>query len=148
MQTNRLLALLLVVICFVSAVVGFKNQRLVLVPPTQENHLEIVRLTGAITSDPNTLDVRDRLLEILEEDNVKGVLLSINSPGGTVAASQEIYQAVRRLREKKPVYVSMLDVAASGGYYVASAADRVYANDGTLTGSIGVILSGFNVESS
>ncbi|MFN3361596.1 MAG: signal peptide peptidase SppA [Pseudanabaenaceae cyanobacterium] len=144
MSTHRLIALLLVFVCFVSAVVGLRNQR-VLRPPSQENHLEIVRLNGAISSDPTTLEVRDRLLAIAEEDNVKGVLLAINSPGGSVAASQEIYQAVRRVREKKPVYVSMLDVAASGGYYVASAADRIYANDGTLTGSIGVILSGFNV---
>lgn len=145
MSTHRLIALLLVFVCFVSAVVGFRNQRGVLAPSSQENYLEIVRLNGAISSDPTTLEVRDRLLEIAEKDNVKGVLLSINSPGGSVAASQEIYQAVRRVREKKPVYVSMLDVAASGGYYVASAADRIYANDGTLTGSIGVILSGFNV---
>ncbi len=144
MQTNRLIALILIVACFVSAIVGVKNKS-VLVPPNNQNRLELVRLNGAIAGDTATLEVRNRLRELATEDNVKGVLLSINSPGGTVGASKELYEAVKNLRAKKPVYVSMLDVAASGGYYAASAADRVYANEGTLTGSIGVILSGLNV---
>jgi len=142
MQTNRLIALILVVVCFVSAIVGVKRQQALF---TSGDHLEVVRLTGTIGGTPSTLEVRNRLLKLATEDNVKGVLLSINSPGGTVGASKEIYEAVKTLKAKKPVYVSMLDVAASGGYYVASAADRVYANEGTLTGSIGVILSGLNV---
>lgn len=144
MQTNRLIALILIVACFVSAIVGVKNKS-VLVPPNNQNRLELVRLNGAIAGDTATLEVRNRLRELATQDNVKGVLLSINSPGGTVGASKELYEAVKNLRAKKPVYVSMLDVAASGGYYAASAADRVYANEGTLTGSIGVILSGLNV---
>ncbi len=144
MQTNRLIALILIVACFVSAIVGVKNKS-VFVPPDNQNRLEVVRLNGPIAGDASTLEVRNRLRELATEDNVKGVLLSINSPGGTVGASQELYEAVKDLRAEKPVYVSMLDVAASGGYYAASAADRVYANEGTLTGSIGVILSGLNV---
>ncbi len=145
MQTNRLIALILVVVCFVSAIVGVKRQQALFTSGASQNHLEVVRLTGTIGGDTSTLEVRNRLLKLATEDNVKGVLLSINSPGGTVGASKEIYEAVKTLKAKKPVYVSMLDVAASGGYYVASAADRVYANEGTLTGSIGVILSGLNV---
>ncbi len=145
MQTNRLIALILVVVCFVSAIVGVKRQQALFTSGSGQNHLEVVRLTGTIGGDTSTLEVRNRLLKLATEDNVKGVLLSINSPGGTVGASKEIYEAVKTLKAKKPVYVSMLDVAASGGYYVASAADRVYANEGTLTGSIGVILSGLNV---
>ncbi len=145
MQTNRLIALILVVVCFVSAIVGVKRQQALFTSGASQNHLEVVRLTGTIGGDTSTLEVRNRLLKLATEDNVKGVLLSINSPGGTVGASKEIYEAVKTLKARKPVYVSMLDVAASGGYYAASAADRVYANEGTLTGSIGVILSGLNV---
>lgn len=84
-----------------------------------------------------------RLLQKLrKEDKVKGVVLRINSPGGTVAASQEIWQQVKQLvAEGKPVVVSMADVAASGGYYVAAPASYIFANGGTITGSIGVITS-------
>lgn len=77
-----------------------------------------------------------------EDDSVKGMVIRINSPGGAVSATHDLYEAVQEFRAAdKPVYASMGDVAASGGYYMASAADRVYANSGTLTGSVGVILS-------
>lgn len=145
MQTNRLIALILVVVCFISAIVGVKNQQSGIISADRQDYLEVVRLSGPIAGDGGTLAVRNRLLELVKEDRVKGVLLAINSPGGTVGASKELYEAVKQLRETKPVYVSMLDVAASGGYYAASAADKVYANEGTLTGSIGVILSNLNV---
>lgn len=71
--------------------------------------------------------------------SVKAVVVRINSPGGSPAASQEMYEAIRRVRTKKPVFCSMGDVAASGGYYVAAACDKIYADPATLTGSIGVI---------
>ena len=74
-----------------------------------------------------------------KDPSVKSVVIRINSPGGSASASQEMFQAVRRLRETKPVIASMGDVAASGGYYVAAACDKIYANGSTLTGSIGVI---------
>ncbi|MDO5305526.1 MAG: signal peptide peptidase SppA, partial [bacterium] len=75
------------------------------------------------------------------DDTVKGVILRINSPGGTVGMSQRLYSAVMHVREKKPVIAVLDDIAASGGYYVASAADRIVALEGTMTGSIGVIMS-------
>jgi protease IV len=79
--------------------------------------------------------------------DVKGVLLRINSPGGSVAAVQEIHQEVLALRKAgKPVVSSFGDVAASGGYYIASACDRIVANPGSLTGSIGVVLQLGNVQ--
>jgi protease-4 len=88
-----------------------------------------------------------RLLYYAAKDtNVKGVLLRINSPGGTVGMSQELYDAVSEVRKHKPIVVSMGDVAASGGYYTAAAADRILANPGTLTASIGVILQTINAE--
>jgi protease IV len=76
----------------------------------------------------------------------KSVVIRINSPGGGVAASQEIHDAIKKFRAetKKTVVVSMYSVAASGGYYVACASDKIYANPGTITGSIGVIAEWYN----
>ncbi len=76
------------------------------------------------------------------ESDIKAVVLYVNSPGGSAAASQAIYKEVAALAEKKPVIAAMDDVAASGGYYVACAADKIMANGSTMTGSIGVIMSG------
>jgi protease-4 len=85
--------------------------------------------------------------EYRDDPAVRAVVLRINSPGGVVAPTQEIAAAVRRLREaKKPVVASLGSVAASGGYYVAVAADRIYASPGTLTGSIGVVMQLANLE--
>lgn len=87
------------------------------------------------------------LAEYRDDPAVRAVVLRINSPGGVVAPTQEIFTAVRRLREaKKPVVASLGSVAASGGYYVAVAADRIYASPGTLTGSIGVVMQLANLE--
>lgn len=78
-------------------------------------------------------------IDVLERDpSIRGVLIRINSPGGAVAPSQEMFQAVKRLAKVKPVVASMNTVAASGGYYVACAAPTIVANPGTLTASIGV----------
>lgn len=96
--------------------------------------------------DSNAVTARKGLQEALEDDAVKGVLLMINSPGGTVGMSQELHRAVQRLARKKPVVAYMGDMAASGGYYAACAATQIMANPGTLTGSIGVIISTLNVK--
>ena len=81
-----------------------------------------------------------------DNDDVKAILLFINSPGGGVTASQAIYEAVRSAQAQKPVVAFMASVAASGGYYVACAADTIVAHPGTLTGSIGVIASFLNTQ--
>jgi len=81
-----------------------------------------------------------------KDDSVKAVVLRINSPGGGVAPSQEIYEEIRKLNEKKPVLTSMGSIAASGGYYIASATRKVYANPGTMTGSIGVVMPFVNMK--
>ena len=83
----------------------------------------------------------DSLRNAVKDSKVKAIIIRVNSPGGTVAASQDIYDEIMRVRGKKPVIVSMADVAASGGYYVSSAADRIVAQKGTMTGSIGVIMN-------
>ncbi len=75
-----------------------------------------------------------------KDDNIRAIVIRINSPGGSAAGSQEVYQEIRRVRLEKKVYASMGDVAASGGYYIASACDKIFANGSTITGSIGVIM--------
>jgi protease-4 len=104
----------------------------------------IVELEGVI------IEVDDVVRELKahrENPTVRAVVLRINSPGGVVAPTQELHDAVRRLRDAgKPVVASLGAVAASGGYYVAVACDQIYANRGTLTGSIGVIMQLPNVE--
>jgi len=94
----------------------------------------------------SSVSLCDRLYRARDDDSVKAVLLRVNSPGGSAAASDEIYHAVAAVSAKKPVVVSMGDVAASGGYYVSSAADYIYANGATLTGSIGVVFNLINWE--
>jgi protease-4 len=91
-------------------------------------------------------DFNDQLKEYGTRPGIKAVVLRINSPGGGVAASQEIHEAVKKFRTetKKKVVVSMSSVAASGGYYIACAADKIFANPGSITGSIGVIAEWYN----
>ena len=81
-----------------------------------------------------------------DDENLQGVLVSINSPGGTVVSSKELYTIIKNIRENVPVVVSMKEVAASGGYMVSLAGNKIFSYDGTLTGSIGVILQSANIE--
>ena len=115
----------------------------------------VIDIVGVITSSHDVSQGTSssrRIIEQLEKygenDSVKAIVLRIDSPGGTVVAAQEVYGAVNRLRSEtgKTVVVSMADVAASGGYYIACAADRIFANPGTITGSIGVIMQFPNLE--
>ncbi len=101
----------------------------------------VVELNGVIMDSKKTLN---RLEQFEENDDIKAVVLRLNSPGGAVAPSQEIYQAVKAY--KKPIIASMSSVAASGAYYVACGAQKIYANPGTITGSIGVIMEFINLE--
>lgn len=121
------------------------------------DHIQVIRLTGMIqdkeeksflfSSEDSTANVLKQFRKALKDDHVKGILLRINSPGGTVSASQEITGALKAYRKTgRPVVVSMGDMTASGGYYVASASDRIMAEPGTLTGSIGVIMHLMNYK--
>lgn len=83
-------------------------------------------------------ELGDKLREAAEDDDVKAVVLRMNSPGGDAFLSEQLWHAVKQLRSKKPVVVSMGDYAASGGYYISSAANRIVAQPNTLTGSIGI----------
>ena len=117
---------------------------------TNSNKVAVIELNGAIASsaessffsaDANAAGMLKSLKLAKEDKDVKGIILKINSPGGTVAMSQNIYNQIIKIRENKPVISVLDDVAASGGYYIASASDRIVAQEGTLTGSIGVIFS-------
>ncbi len=104
----------------------------------------VVPIEGEILDARETLDL---LHKYAHNRTVKAVVVRINSPGGAIAPSQEIYSAIRKIRENgKPVVASMDSVAASGGYYIASACDPIVANSGTITGSIGVILQWFELK--
>ena len=106
--------------------------------------IAMVEVSGQIF---DSKDIVRQLSNYRRDDDIKAILLRIDSPGGAVAPSQEIYDEVLRVRaDNKKIYASMGSLAASGGYYIAVAADRIYANPGTLTGSIGVIMAFGNAE--
>lgn len=173
MNNNKILASVIIGLCALSIIVGIFNTAISSKNPKQYRNkaeessssfrnifyggdkIALVSLQGPITSEESSdffkkansaTSVKKALIRAYEDNSVKGILLKINSPGGTVGMSQEIYSTLMRVRNKKPVVVSMSDVTASGGYYIACAADRIFANPGTLTGSIGVIMNSFNAQ--
>lgn len=111
--------------------------------PLTGDKLGLCKIEGVIT---DAGEVVEYLQELGKDDSVKGVLLRIDSPGGAVAPSQELFQAVRDLAAKKPVVVSMGTAAASGGYYAAAPATLIVANPGSITGSIGVRAEYVNLQ--
>lgn len=103
----------------------------------QSKQIGLVRIFDIIYTSE---DYVKQLQELRKDKNVAGVIVRVNSPGGGVAPSQEIYEETMRYKEEgKPLVVSMGSVAASGGYYISSPAVKIFANPGTITGSIGVI---------
>lgn len=129
--------LLLFAIIALSAIFSGKHEL------TISSGVGLVQVKGLII-DP--LETVKQLHDFGKDDKVKAVVLRIDSPGGVVGPSQEIWSAMKRLKEKKPVIVSMGSVAASGGYYIAVPATLIYANPGTITGSIGVLMKFSNLE--
>jgi len=100
-----------------------------------------VTIEGVITEDPYLLDA---LSAIEEDSDVVGVIVHINSPGGTMVGGETLFEALRRIGETRPIVAEMGTVAASGGYMTAIAADHIIARRGTITGSIGVIFQSMN----
>ncbi|MGL5080305.1 MAG: signal peptide peptidase SppA [Microcoleaceae cyanobacterium] len=112
--------------------------------PRYRKQIARIEITGVIASE-----TRKRVLEGLktvEERKYPALLLRIDSPGGTVGDSQEIYSALQKLREKTKIVASFGNISASGGVYIGMGAEHIVANPGTITGSIGVILRGNNLE--
>ena len=123
----------------------------------QSARIGVIYIDGAISgsrSDGGLLgtgvggpSVMEKLQEVREDDSIKAVLLRINSPGGSAAASQEIGNEIDKVKAKgKSVVVSMGDAAASGGYWIAAKADKIMANPATMTGSIGVIMETMSIQ--
>jgi len=119
--------------------------------PNVSNRIAVIRLGGLIsTSVPDffggsTPDViKEQFREALDDKSVRAIVLAIDSPGGEVTASDEIYNIVRKARDRKKVVVSMGSMAASGGYYAALGGSHIIAHDTTFTGSIGVIMQTLN----
>ena len=107
---------------------------------TNENSIAIVNIDGVIVESDKIV----KALDAFNKDvNIKAIILRINSPGGSVAPSQEIYEKVYQLKrdKKKPIVTSVSNIAASGGYYIAIGSDIIVTNPGSIVGSIGVIMS-------
>ena len=131
---KRLLFLALILL----ALVGISSITSEWVQQGTKNRIGIVDITGLITDSQY---ITNQVKKFRQDKRIRGIILRIDSPGGAVGPSQEIYDEVLKTRESgKTIYASMGALAASGGYYIASAAEKIFANPGTLTGSIGVIM--------
>lgn len=108
------------------------------------DYIGIISIEGEISDDKSSGFDKDKIIDEInnlknDSDN-KGLILKINTPGGSVYATAEIYKALKDYKREKPVYVYMEEVAASGGYYLSMASNKIYANENCLTGSIGVVM--------
>jgi protease-4 len=112
--------------------------------PRTTKQIARIEVNGAIAADTRKRVLK--ALEIVEEKKFPALLLRIDSPGGTVGDSQEIYAALKKLQDKVKIVASFGNISASGGVYIGMGADQIMANPGTITGSIGVILRGNNLE--
>jgi len=115
---------------------------------TTTKHTAVVELQGVIAADhPGSADnINAGLQEAFKDKNTQGVVLRINSPGGSPVQAGQINDEIRRLRAKYPnipLYAVVEDICASGGYYVAAAADKIFVNESSIVGSIGVLMDGF-----
>ena len=117
--------------------IGFRSAQVAPFKPGGKNQVGIIELTGVISESKNIIH---HIKQFREDDDIKAIILRIDSPGGTVGPAQEIFREVRKTIGVKKIIASMGTVAASGGYYVAAGADGIMANPGTITGSIGVII--------
>ncbi len=104
--------------------------------PQEKNLVAVIDVNGIIM---DSKDVVEKLYKFSSDEKFKGIILKVNSPGGAVAPSQDIYNTILKLKGKKPIYAVMDSMAASGGYYVSAPCTKIYAQKGTMTASIGVI---------
>lgn len=133
-----LIAFLFLIFAVLSVLV-FKNLSLNKVDTSLngDSPLAAIEIKGPIMESEKIIKL---LFEAEKDDSIEAIILRIDSPGGAVGPTQEIYEEVVRIDQVKPIFASFGTVAASGGYYIGAAARRIYANAGTLTGSIGVIM--------
>jgi protease IV len=105
--------------------------------------IAVVEISGVIMEAKTSVE---KLLRAEKDKNIRAIIVRVNSPGGAVGPTQEIYQEIKRIDKEKPVYASFGSIAASGGYYIGAAARKIYSNPGTLTGSIGVLMQFFDLS--
>lgn len=130
------IGLFLIALVIFSIIVALLNKK--------EPNIAVIKVKGVIL---NPLPVEQQIEKAQKDDNIKALVLRIDSPGGAVGAAQEIYRSLQIFRDhKKPIVVSMGSLAASGGYYISAPANYIYANPGTLTASIGVIIDYMNYK--
>ncbi|MBI4404022.1 MAG: signal peptide peptidase SppA [Deltaproteobacteria bacterium] len=128
------------IVLFITVVVFLKIRE---AQQRNKGFIGVIDVAGAIYSANSILE---ELNDLLEERGLKAIIVRVNSPGGLVAPSQEIYESLKRADQKVPVFISMGPLAASGGYYSALGGRKIYASPGTLTASIGVIMEFANTE--
>lgn len=119
----------------------------VLYGTNKAQRIMVVNVDGLIANDDSNDYIAEKLDEALDDDTIKGVILHVNSPGGSVYASEKIAKKIEEVKEKNiPVYSVMQELAASGGYYISAPCDKIYASNETFTGSIGVIMQSYSLE--
>ena len=138
------------VVCFTGLValifggsVFLKSSVSSVVSSSSDGNVGVVELTGVITSSKKIIE---QIKSFKENSSIKAIVLRVNSPGGGVGPSQEIYREIVKTKKTKKIIASFGSVAASGGYYAASACDGIMADPGTITGSIGVIMEYANFQ--
>jgi protease-4 len=138
MKKRAKIAILVVFIAVAACWIGYSYAR------EMKPAIGILEVDGTILGSEVYLE---RLKMFEEDDAVKAVIVRINSPGGVVGPSQEVYEEILKLKKKKPVIASMSALGASGAYYIACACDTIFAMPGTMTGSIGVIMEFIDISS-
>lgn len=138
------------VVCLLLAVVFFASYFYARMSPQLgkglrlgQEKIAVVKIEGTLTE---ASEILEEIAQYKERSDIKAIVLRVDSPGGAVVPAQEIYEEVKKLRKDKRVLASLGNVAASGGYYVACAANEIIANPGTITGSIGVISEYSNIQ--
>lgn len=144
LATAAALGVLFVVILSLASLLTGGRRSSASLPVVGGGNVALVKIEGLLVTSDHAVE---ELNDYAEEASIKAIVIRIDSPGGGVVPSQEIYNAVKNAKkEGKKIVVSMGSVAASGGYYIAAAADKIVANPGTLTGSIGVKMEFANIE--
>jgi len=142
--TAASLGVIFFIMLFLASLLSGSKRTSANLPVVGAGRVALVKLEGLMVTSEHVVD---ELNEYADDDSIKAIVIRIDSPGGGVVVSQDIYNAVKNAKkEGKIVVASMGTVAASGGYYVAAAADKIVASPGTLTGSIGVKMEFPNVE--
>lgn len=154
MKKDSIIAIVVLFFLTIIAILFFTNRNIKIGKINSgKNVISVVYIEGTIGNDTLSSDIVTSeqvklLLEEVKRENPKGVVIRIDSPGGLVTETEEIYSTIKKFKSetKLKVYVSMGSVAASGGYYISCAADRIFAMNSTITGSIGVIIELLNYE--